>query len=227
MVTLKDNFEKAKTVCILYTGGTGGNHLYNMLSLNNLFYIHDKKNIIEQYTEFDKTVYSGNYGICGIKAHFYPLKESELFNTEILEEMLLQQKKILVLGHCHTFYSYANTGILNNLCDLFWIIMKYPEAGSIPGRRIEMGKYISSGPDIYTVPFATFDPSLVDMSGITATKNNAILLDPEKFFDTTGYDYINEQFAPLGIQLAPEAEYMHKMWSAWMEYSMTLGDPNK
>lgn len=212
-----------KNLLIVFPGGCGGNHLANLISLNNKFtplfksndYHNDMLNHYKKLINYPiKTYMGGRLGIRavhGVKAHFSEYHHLDQLYTEQGFDQILNNKTInILMGHNHCFQTAESKGLLiTKLPEKSWIVMSYPKENSLPYKRINLYQF-NPRPEVYTFPF--YIKETEPRSELAyADESNGIFIDTEKFF-LYGCEYINEELTKFNIELPALAQELHEIW---------------
>lgn len=209
------------TICSVYCGGAGGNHVSNMISLckgmEPRFESSDyEKELIQRYQKFkyQKSHYTG------ILAHFYTngnVTGNRVHNTDPLldieyqKEFLNKQAVTILSGHEFNwkvlYQHFPDLQLKNPL----WIIFTVPNKESVPGKRILLHGWWPVKPERYQFPFKPdIDSPYVASDGI--------VLNTELLFTKDGSQYLRELLDPYSIVLPKSTDIIHQHWYEWMVY---------
>lgn len=218
-------FKESNNLFITFTGGAGGHHISNMLSLCPEF---EPKYVSTNYFTNMLTHYSNKTKILdkidplSITSHFYHPFGSNLpiqFNTSILLDeknhatFLSNKKKNIIIGHWHQWVELYQLGLLDNFTKNVWIVCSIPNKETLAGRRLEELGYGFPPKNFYTIPYQ------YDIKGNYVTSESAFLLDTDLLFTDEGSQYLRERVADnFGIALPLEADQLHVEWMKWMKH---------
>lgn len=222
-----DYFEKSKNVCIIYPGGTGGNHLANLLSLNEIFnsrypYKLDTYELLKTFY-FSQQV--ENKPMHTIHAHLpnHPGHASTYYKSKHYQIIKnIENKKTIFTGHCFNFEGLNNSLYESPIYleNISYIIMNFPSANSFAYKRIlSIGHYDDVNVHRYEFPYKVH--SMPTDNKIIVNNDNGFLIDTELFFTKDGFMYLQEQVEiNFGIRLPDKANELHNIWYKWMEYAV-------
>ena len=210
----------ANYFCIVYPGGTGGNHIANMMRLCPQVYSeidNYQEKIIEFYeNETDRLASESIIDARDVKAHY--------FSSHSVQRLPVSDKTVVIEGH---FQQYE-TSIIEKTFPFdsthFWMIVKFPDWESMPGKRIRAMNFWPQDPSNYKLPFR-----FIVTDKIIVDKNNGVLLDSEIIFTEHGSEYLRTELRKYDLILPNSADILHKHWIGWMKYienSPPLFDPN-
>lgn len=204
---------------VVFPGAAGGNHLLNIISLSSKFtkriayttdYQTELLNVYRDRSDLIKK--TGNYK----KAHF-TYEDLSVPAIEIQSEYNNKQDPALIKlfsAHQHMLYEW---GHLPNLTDnSFFLLMTYPSANSLPGKRIiEYGDNWEWAKDSYSFSGLNKAPQGSNINwSLNINKQNYIELDTELFWKEDGCDYLA---SALNLTLPKIAKDIHLVWLSWFE----------
>lgn len=209
-------FNKSKNLFIAFTGGAGGNHVANMLSLCPEFsprfqHKHYKEILIHSYQRATREKINAN-------AHFYQyfngIENTSGFKNEEQRTFLLNnQHRNILIGHFHQWVEVFEKGLERDFNNVIWMIFTMPSLNSLGGKRLLNKGYGFPDPKKYNIPFVpNFNKSPI------VTKDTAFLFDTDILFTDQGSQYLRECVATyFGIELPVEADLLHREWISWMK----------
>lgn len=211
-----------RTICLVYCGGAGGNHVANMISLcRDMAPRFQSPNYQEEMLQKYKNFNYLRPCHKGIMAHFYTngltYDGSNVHNTDILmddeyrAEFLSRKHSSVLNGHEFNWDALYCTFPDINLVNPLWVIFTVPSPESRPGKRIRLHEWWPKKPDRYKFPFAPGTRS-------EYVAHDGIVLDTELLFTESGSQYVRELLQPYDIELPIEADIAHKEWYKWMVY---------
>lgn len=211
-----------KNLFIVFPGGCGGNHLANLISLNNKFTPRFKSNnyhqeLLNHYKEnCSKSLINSTGELYesphGIKAHFAEYNNlDQLKNNATFNELINSKTINILIGHEHDFQELEFNGrTISKIPDPFYIIMSYPKFNSLAYNRIQLYKF-TPDPKKYTFPFRVSYDEL-ETEWPVADDSNGMFLETEKFIAENGCDYIKDKLLKINIELHDLAYEIHKIW---------------
>ncbi len=218
-------FKESKNVFITFTGGAGGHHISNMLSLCDEFEpkfvsTHYFMNMLTHYS--NKTKRMTEIDPDALSSHFYhpvgsslpPKIDYEFLMDETNHSSLLSnKKKNILIGHYPQWEELYRLELLDNFVNNVWIVCSLPSEGTLASRRLEKSGYGFPPKNFYTIPYS------YDHLGNIVTEDSAFLFDTDTLFTDQGSQYLRECVAEnFGITLPPEADLLHAEWMKWMHY---------
>lgn len=209
-----------KNLFIVFPGGCGGNHLGNIISLNQKFTpLFQSQNygvdLLKKYKNMandpvDKNSKLGKRIVHGVKAHFSEVHHLDnLFVEQEFSKLLLNQTINILIGHEHQFdQAEREPGLISRVIDPYWIILNYPIENSIAYNRIKLYEF-TPRPERYKKPFYTVEGSTTHAK---AEIHNSMYIETEKFIDKNGCSYIKEKLQKINIELNDLAFEIHEIW---------------
>ena len=210
------NVSELKNLFILHPGGTGGNHLANLISLIPEFeyrldeFEGDYQQVLfNKYEMFVDPKFISKIQQTsphGIKAHFLNnhglsglTKDSP---DEIYKQKLLSNKKINILtGHWHCF-DHAD---LSNFKNHAWIMQTFPKENSLAYKRIRVYDFWPQETYLYSEPFEFRRPSM--------ESSNAFEFDTDIFVENNGAEYLRQFLnTNFEVHLPNIADEIHDRW---------------
>jgi hypothetical protein len=217
------NINSIKNLFIYHPGGTGGNHLANLISLIPLFeprldyYEGDYQQAFnKEYDRFTDPFFLPvlTTQIQNVKAHF--LQKHGLTGIEDPEYAgkILSNKRINILtGHWHCFYSSSK--YLTEFNNHAWIKMSFPKEDSLAYKRIRVFNFWPQHIDLYDESYEINEP--------TMNSENSVYFDTVKFFQDDGSEYLREFLKQhFEIELPAIADEMHKKWMYGLTKTLDL-----
>jgi hypothetical protein len=133
------------------------------------------------------------------------------------EQVLNNDRKLLIQGHIFNFYHAYDTEILKELGkDYVGIILDYPEEGTLPYHRITTYEYHSPMRDYH---FPTEIGSIHNDSYIKIDDSNGFMFKTVNLFTKDGSENLRVLLADkFGIELPKAADQLHEMWWKWMTH---------
>jgi len=212
---------KLKNLFIYHPGGTGGNHLANLISLIPIF-----ESRLENYEGDYQQFFNKEYDrftnpkflpilpsqIHNMKSHFLIKHGLDGLDDTEFRKHLLSNKRINILtGHWHCFYSRNLSDFTNNA----WIRMSFPKEGSLAFKRIKMFNFLPQQVEVYIESYEILDK-------YPGFKNSAYL-DTDMFFQDNGSEYLREFLKHnFEIELPAIADEMHSKWIYGIKTSLKL-----
>lgn len=220
-------FQQANNIFITFTGGAGGHHISNMLSLCPEFEPKFQcknyyENMLGQYLNKTRRINMSNP--MEFNSHFYnPIGDASpmKLNTAIfLDEasclrLLSNKKKNIIIGHHHQWRESYNLGVVDRFKKNVWIVCTVPKKDSLAGKRLEKLNFGFPETTAYKIPYI-YDHRL---PFAFAKEEHAFLFETELLFTDYGSQYLRECVAThFGIVLPPEADILHIEWMKWMKH---------
>lgn len=213
-----------KNLFIVFPGGCGGNHLANLISLNNKFtplfksnnYHNDMLICYKNLSKFSVIDYKGekiNSSIVhGVKTHFSDYHHlNQLYEKDGLERIINSTTINILIGHNHCFADAEQAGkLVSKIPDPYWIVMSYPRINSISYNRIKLYNF-SPRPEVYTFPFYIKENGIKEEWSY-ADENNGMFFDTDNFVQLSGCKYIQEKLDLIDIKLHDLAYELHEIW---------------
>ena len=217
------NIDGLKNLFIYHPGGTGGNHLANLISLIPIFeprldqYTGDYQQFFnKEYDRFTNTGFLPSHTtmIHGMKAHFLERHGLDGIDDSEYVQQLISNKRINILtGHWHCFYT--NRKKMSTIGKWAWIRMSFPKEDSLAFKRITAFKLLPQQIDLYDESYEILDTYM-------GFKNSAYL-DTDMFFQDDGSEYLREFLKHnFEIELPIVADEMHKKWMYGLTKSLAL-----
>lgn len=212
------------SIFVVYPGGTGGNHVRNLIStcpgiLDNTK--PDMKALYEKhYTEIHRRKDTGaEISAWDFVAHFNDITITEYIdNPEIFKEFIEYKGVNVLFGHESAYQHLSQTELLTPLLEarrVIWIVLTWPSTGGIAAKRQERLVTLNlltlrdqQSHEKYQFPYypSRFLDQKVDDS-------NGILLDTDRLFTETGSQYLRQLLLEnFNLELPEEADHMHKLW---------------
>jgi hypothetical protein len=220
-------FQQANNLFISFTGGVGGHHISNMISLCPEF---EPKFQSENYFFYmlahyvSKTARLNVTESLGITAHFngstngtppVHLYTSAFLDDALCTTLLANTKKNIILGHHHNWLESYNSGLVDRFKKNVWIVCTLPNKDTLAGKRIENLNFNFPETNPYKIPYV-YDHRL---PFAFAKEENALLFDTDLFFTDSGSQYLRECMnTHFGVVLPPEADMLHIEWMKWMKH---------
>lgn len=223
-----------KNLLIVFPGGCGGNHLANLISLNDKFTPRFKSNdyhndLLNQYKQkcFQNLVKNTGElyeSPSGINAHFAEHHHLDQFHDTNKFQELLNTPTINILpGHEHDFEQLEMKGsLISKVPDSFWIVLTYPKVNTIAYNRIKLYKF-TPRPDRYTYPYYVSYQNY-HKGWPVADESNSLLFETENFISNNGCDYIKNKLSKINIELHDLAYEIHSLWYNKLIEVLTLYD---
>lgn len=211
-----------KNLLIVFPGGCGGNHLANLISLNNKFTPRFKSNnyqqdLLNQYKINSTLSLLKDNGELyenpnGVKAHFADNHHlDQLFNIDTFQELIDTDTINILIGHEHDFESAeSKDNLISKIPNPFWIVMTHPERNTIAYNRIKLYRF-TPRPERYTYPFYVSSFNF-NKSFPKVDESNGLLFKTENFISKTGCDYIKTELKKINIDLPDIAYEIHELW---------------
>lgn len=217
-------FNKSKNLFIAFTGGTGGNHVANMLSLCPEFSPRfQHKNYKEMLVNSYRYASISKREKISANAHFYKKfngieNTNGLVNSEQRTFLLDNQNRNIIIGHYHQWTDVYSKKLEDGFTNIVWMIFTVPSVDSLAGKRLLNTGYGFPDPKKYNLPFVpNFNKSPI------VTKDTAFLFDTEILFTDQGSQYLRECVTTyFGIELPVEADMLHREWISWMKDLETI-----
>lgn len=213
---------KNSILYIIYTPGAGGNHLSNLLSLNDDFFKNNnwptKMTSSETHEEYLLRRYKNIAGISsvyirGINAHFTTFPTNDLnqfieYKTDLLK---------IIAGHYAIIHNSKNGRVTNDTVNRV-LLMTVPSEGHWINKRYLNHQFGDSDyPEKYTVEgflnsntLGRFTPENEWVS--TIDPNKIISVNTDEFLKPTGVEYLEQL---TGILLPESAKTMHLLYLSW------------
>ena len=222
-----------KRVNIIFPGGCGGNHIANMLSLDERFaprfasdsYVED---MLKNYSTFE---YKLNSPIARYAHFFESFGLVKLLEEDFRNEVYKGDKIHIFAGHAHHFVLNDSPPLkyliplVEKLTDTIWIMLNLPKDDSMPAKRIISLNQPTLMKSMYTWPFNTNAPFPHYRK---VTDKNGILLDADILFSESGSVALEEKLnEKWGIKFHPVAHKLHQHWYKWVVYSIEELEANK
>lgn len=202
-----------KFLVIIFPGGTGGNHLQNMISLcANFNSVFTSENYFKDLLEFYTNI--GNSLDVKMKyVKFHPITQP---NLTILNDLNYKQfieksnKKTVLIGHNHCLQDAIENKYFVNFEDTVFMVVNWPNTlNSIVGNRIRGGKFWPQHDKVYKLPYEC--PGSVPH--FVVNYSNGFTCDPLKLFRSNGSKYLRKILAEnLNLNLPKEADDLHDIW---------------
>jgi hypothetical protein len=217
------DFEKTKSLFIIYPPSTGGNHVANLISLHPSF------NPRYQWDRYEETMLA-NYRKMYFERHMHTPKSANAHfnhtqNIKNINEYSLEDKwvfdqlpngkKNVFMGH---YTNYANL-VYNNGVNLFRpyvsLVMTDPEVNSIPYIRNKLSGFDESSycdATNYNIPCTVKLPGTT-LEAELATEENSFLFKSEDLFTEDGYKNLSAALHKnIGIELDEKYDKLHQYW---------------
>ena len=219
IITMATTIQLKKNLCVLYPGGTGGNHLANLISLCEGFSSRFTSNnyaidLLQMYKEMpvpfidekDKLLL-----VTGLKAHF---GDESGFSRLLKSEPPGSEQITVANGHIGDLYGVLKSAP-NVFADSVWLVIPSPaDKNSIVYKRILASEYFPIKDERYTLPFADL-----------INTDNGILFDSELFCSETGVDYLRTLLLDVfNVTLPDTANEIHGIWFNWMKTAQEAYD---
>jgi hypothetical protein len=219
------NVSELKNLFILHPGGTGGNHLANLISLipefeSRLEHFDGEyqQSFLKAYERFVDPLFLPILPtqIHSMKAHFLDKHGLNGLDDESYRQKLLLNKRINILtGHWHCF----NDEDLSEFTDHAWITMSFPKEDSMAYKRIKIYNFLPQLIESYAQPYDFKRPPM--------SKENTFEFDTDIFFEDNGAEYLHQFLRQhFSIELPDVADEMHRKWMYGLKKSLELF-PNK
>lgn len=211
-----------KNLNLVFPGGCGGNHMANMITLNNKFTprFKAKSNYISEMVENYKKLPYKKLIDKVIYAHFFQEFELEKLRDPNLKKKYYDDNKINTFtGHWFHFFANIENDIdelVKDLTDIRWIVMQWPKENSIQQKRIEKLEMPTAMPEMYRWPFKT--DSKHDHFK-EANDSNGIFFDSDLLFCKNGSENVRSLLkSKWNIELHSAADEIHDIWFTWVKY---------
>lgn len=207
-----------KHLCILYPGGGAGNHISNLISTIPGFtplFSHTHSSYIDSLATKYFNISQLGRDIF-FKTHVSTINPLEQIrsNPEYLNVLKNNTNTNIIYGHWASFQQNLLNNLFVDLDKCVWLIVSWPTEGSVALRRIDKHNLYPQQPEKYNLPLdielnvEDYEPPVV-----LANENNGFILDIDKFFSFTGWDYLNSKLQEnLGIELPPASKKLHNIW---------------
>jgi hypothetical protein len=205
------NVNELKNLFILHPGGTGGNHLANLISLIPIFEPRLEKfegdyqqEFLKLYERFVNTEFLHHHPtqVHTMKAHFLTNHGLNGLDDKTHRQQLLSNKRINILtGHWHCF----DTSNLSDFTNHAWLIMSFPKEGSLAYKRIRVYDFWPQKKFLYNSPYLFNHPVI--------NNDNSVEIDTDMFFQDSGSEYLRQLLKQhYGLELPAVADEMHSKW---------------
>lgn len=218
----KFNLDNYKNLCILYPGGGGGNHVTNMIStisgFQPLMPKVDSSSYIKKLTNRYRLFSSRPSEIFHVHIENKLPLDKAVEDKEYLNFLKSNTNKNLLYGHWASFQKNLLADSFVNLEECVWMIVTWPELNSLGLRRINKHNFYPQQPEQYNLPLE-IELNIEENGPFTllADETNGFLVNNEKLFSSTGWDYLNDVLQEnLGISLPDESRVLHDIWFASM-----------
>lgn len=217
------NINSIKNLFIYHPGGTGGNHLANLISLIPLF-----ESRLDYYEGDYQQAFNKEYDrftdeeflplvpsqIYGMKAHFLKVHGLDgLDDPSQLQQLTLSNRINILTGHQHCFWSHTKQ--LSELTNHIWIKMSFPKEGSLADRRIKIFNFLPQNAEFYNESYKINSPIM--------NSDNSFYFDTDRFFEDNGAEYLRQFIKQhFEIELPSIADEMHKKWMYGLNKTLDL-----
>lgn len=214
-----------KYLTIIFPGGTGGNHLQNMISLcSNFNGIFESENYCQELIKFYKNI--GNSLLNNAYVKFHPVVNPNLTilnDTDYKKLIQSSNKKTVLLGHNHCLQDAVENKYFVNFNETVFLIVNWPGTlNSIVGNRIKSGNFWPQNDKIYKIPYDV--PGAVPH--FIVNHQNGFDCDPLKLFRSNGSQYLRKILKEnLNIDLPKEADDLHHIWFEWQSKYHSFRSP--
>lgn len=207
---LAQKFKKSKYLIVVFPGGTGGNHIQNMISLSPVF-----NKLFPSNSYYNDLLYNYNglkdsVNPAGVTAHFNPHPNLYGLEDEKYRDFIsTSDKKTILVGHNHCIQDYVQRKLFVDFRDCVWMIVNWPQTTDcLVYKRIEAGNYLPQFSELYKFPYlvpTSMHYYIDDSRGFN--------IDPIKIFAANGSDYLRKMLREkLDLELPKEADNLHKIW---------------
>lgn len=215
------NINSVKNLFILHPGGTGGNHLANLISLIPNFeprldqfegdYQQTFLKLYERFVDIE-LLPKDKSQVHGMKAHFSAKHGLSGLDDNTYRQKLLSNKKINILtGHWHCF----DTTELSDFTDHAWIIMSFPKKDSLAYNRILIYNFLPQKTFLYNSPYLFNHPVI--------NNDNSVKFDTDRFFEDNGAEYLRQILKNnFALELPDVADRMHSNWIYGLKHSLNF-----
>lgn len=213
-------FSRLKHLFVVYPGGTGGNHISNILSLTQEFnpvgFVGNPTSTILEY--YKNLPYRTHMHMGSITAHVFSDAPSAGKLTDedsdIADKINNTSGRNVIIGHEHHWHHFFDRQKHLRLKRYGWLIMTFPSIKSLAWQRILQFNMWPQPTYNYQLPYKPHPDCL-----ITATSKDSTVLDTDAIFTDDGIHYMREVFLrEFGIKVPPVADEIHSIWMDWMKY---------
>ena len=223
------NVSELKNLFILHPGGTGGNHLANLISLIPEFeprldeFEGDyQQAFLKEYKRFTNPLFLPMHPtqIHNMKAHFLPKHglnglDKHSYSEEYAQKLLSNKKINILTGHWHCF----DNSDLSKFDKHAWLILTFPKESSLAHKRIRIFDFWPQEIEFYSAPYNFKHPVM--------NSENTFVIDTEKFIADNGAEYLRQLLHKcFEVYLPSIADEMHNRWMYGLKKSLELF-PNK
>jgi len=220
------NVSELKNLFILHPGGTGGNHLANLISLIPEFEPRlDKfegdyqQAFLKEYERFIDHLFLPIHPtqINNMKAHFLSKHglnglDKHSYNEEYAQTLLSNKKINILTGHWHCFDHTDLSEFKNHA----WLILTFPKESSLAYKRVQVFNFWPQQIELYSEPY--------DFKHPVMNSKNTFVIDTDMFIADNGAEYLRQLlYECFAVYLPSIADEMHSKWMYGLKKTIELG----